>query len=66
MSQIHNALQFVREQAYQWNQRLPGLLQPAIEKRQATLQRNHGVSLGYPKAPRLSSAWLPACAASPE
>ncbi len=51
MTQIDNALQFVREQAGQWNQRLPGLVQPAIEKRLATLKRNHGVSLGYPKAP---------------
>lgn len=50
MTQIENSLQFVRDQAEQWNQRLPGLVQPVIEKRQAALQRNHGVSLGYPKA----------------
>jgi len=50
ITQIENTLQFVREQADQWNQRLPGLVQPAIDKRHATLQRNHGLSLGYPKA----------------
>jgi hypothetical protein len=41
----------VRKQADQWNQRLPGLVQPAMEKRHATLERNHSVSLGYSKAP---------------
>jgi hypothetical protein len=32
MAQIENALQFVREQAEQWNQRLPSLVKPAVEK----------------------------------
>jgi hypothetical protein len=51
MTQIENALQFIREQADQWNARLPGLVQPVIEKRQATIQRDHGLNLGYPTAP---------------
>ena len=66
MTQIEQALQFVREQAEQWNQRLPGLVQPAIEKRHATLQRNHGVSLGYPKAPVPVEPLAPARARPPQ
>jgi hypothetical protein len=65
MTQIEQALQFVREQAGQWNQRLPGLVQPAIEKRHATLQRNHGVSLGYPKAQTTVEPVAPAIARPP-
>ena len=62
MTQIEQALQFVREQAEQWNQRLPGLVQPAIEKRHATFQRNHAVTLGYPKAPVRAPPPAPATA----
>lgn len=65
MTQIEQALQFVREQAAQWNQRLPGLVQPAVEKRHATLQHNHGVSLGYPKAPAPAPPPAPATAHPP-
>ncbi len=51
INQIENALQFVREQADQWNQRLPSLVKPAIEKRHTAVQRNYDVTLGYTKTP---------------
>jgi hypothetical protein len=51
MGQIEHALQFVQGQADQWNAKLPGLVRPVIEKRRATLQRDHSVELGYPKVP---------------
>ena len=66
MNQIEQALLFVREQADQWNQRLPGLVKPAIEKRHATLQHNQSVTLGYPKATAPAPPPAPATAHPPK
>src|ERR1035441_7662919 len=50
MTQIDTALSFIRTQADEWNRLIPNLVKPAIEKRQATLQRDSNISLGYPMA----------------
>jgi len=51
MMQIENALQFIREQAKQFNDRLPHLVRPEVIKQQAILQRNSNLTLGYGKTP---------------
>jgi hypothetical protein len=59
MTQVENALLFVREQAKQFNEKLPGLIRPEVTKQQATLQRNSNLTLGYARAPRLAQAAAP-------
>ncbi|HEY6391401.1 MAG TPA: toll/interleukin-1 receptor domain-containing protein [Bryobacteraceae bacterium] len=51
MMQVDNALQFVREQAKQFNDKLPHLVRPEVTKQQAVLQRNSNFTLGYAKTP---------------
>jgi hypothetical protein len=51
MMQVENALQFVREQAKQFNEKLPHLIRPAVAKQQEISQRNNNFTLGYAKAP---------------
>lgn len=51
MTQVENALQFVREQAKQFNEKLPRLVRPEVTKQQAILQRNSNLTLGYAKTP---------------
>jgi hypothetical protein len=51
MGQVETALQFVREQAKQFNDKLPHLIRPAIVKQQELSQRNSSFTLGYAKTP---------------
>lgn len=49
VTQVENALRFVREQAKQFNYKLPHLVRPELTKQQAILQRNSNFTLGYAK-----------------
>ena len=51
IKRIEDNLEFVRGPAQEWNNQLPSLIRPTIEKRHAQIQRNHQIDLGYPKAP---------------
>jgi hypothetical protein len=51
MDRIETTLQFVRGPAEEWNNRLRSLVRPKVEQRHAQVGRNHGVDLGYPRAP---------------
>ena len=47
MGRIETTLQFSRGQVGQWNNGLMNQVQPAVEKRMGTIQRNQSMSLGY-------------------
>jgi hypothetical protein len=51
ISRIETALEFVRGPAQEWNNRLPSLVRPQVEKRHAQASQNYSIDLGYAKAP---------------
>jgi hypothetical protein len=50
ISRIETNLEFVRGPAQEWNNRLPSLIRPHVEKRYAQTRQNHSIDLGYAKA----------------
>lgn len=50
ISRIETALEFARGPAQEWNNRLPSLVRPQVEKRHAQAKQNHSIDLGYAKA----------------
>jgi hypothetical protein len=58
LGQIDNTLNFLRGKTHEWNERLPQLVSSPIAERRAKLERDKGVTLGYPMG-------LPKSAASP-
>ncbi len=50
---IELGLEFVRGSATDWNNRLPSLIRPQVEKRHNQTHRNHAIDLGYAKAPAI-------------
>lgn len=54
ISRIETNLEFVRGPAQEWNNRLPSLIRPQVEKRHAQTRQNYSIDLGYAKVPVLS------------
>ena len=48
---IESALQMVRGRAEEWNRQLPAMARDRLEQRRSKLERDQGLSLGYPAAP---------------
>jgi TIR domain len=48
---IESALQMVRGRAEEWNRQLPAIARDRLEQRRSKLERDQGLSLGYPAAP---------------
>ncbi len=51
LGQIESALQMVRGRAEEWNRQLPEIARNQLEQRRSKLERDQGLSLGYPAAP---------------
>src|SRR6266542_7161476 len=51
LGQIESALQMVRGHTEEWNRQLPGIDRDRLEQRRSKLERDQGLSLGYPAAP---------------
>jgi TIR domain len=52
LGQIEQALQMTRGSAEEWNRRLPEIARARLEQRRSKLERDRGLTLGYPAAPQ--------------
>lgn len=62
IGRIESMLQMVHGPADEWNRQLPDMVRGRLQQRRAKLERNHGLTFGYPPAP-VKSAAAPAPAA---
>jgi hypothetical protein len=51
LGRIETILQMVRGPADEWNKQLPSLVSSRLQERRAKLERDQGLTLGYPAAP---------------
>jgi hypothetical protein len=51
LGRIESTLQMVRGHTDEWNRQLPRIVRDQLEQRRSKLERDQGLSLGYPAAP---------------
>jgi hypothetical protein len=59
LEQIEQVLQMTRGTADDWNRQLPGTVGARLEQRRSKLERDRGLTLGYPAAPEKPKSNIP-------